>query len=91
MYIFDEPTLGQHLEDVERLISVLQTLVDAGHTVVVIEHHPHVLAACDWLLELGPDGGPDGGYLIGKGTPEEIMGKKTPTADYIKEVLEGIQ
>jgi excinuclease ABC subunit A len=90
LYILDEPTLGQHLEDVERLISVLQTLVDAGHTVVVIEHHPHVLAACDWLLELGPEGGPDGGYVIGTGTPEEIMGKKTPTAGYIKEVLEGM-
>lgn len=90
LYILDEPTLGQHLEDVERLITVLQRLVDQGHTVVVIEHHPHVLAACDWLIELGPEGGPEGGYVIGAGTPEEIIGKETPTAFYIEEVLEGV-
>ena len=90
LYILDEPTVGQHLEDVERLLTVLQNLVDKGHTVVVIEHHPYVLAACDWLIELGPVGGPDGGYLIAAGAPEEIVGKETPTAFYVREVLEGI-
>ncbi len=90
LYILDEPTLGQHLEDVERLITVLQKLVDQGHTVVVIEHHPHVLAACDWLIELGPEGGPEGGYVIAAGTPEEVAKKDTPSALYVREIVEGV-
>ncbi|MHA2007469.1 MAG: ATP-binding cassette domain-containing protein [Promethearchaeota archaeon] len=90
MYILDEPTVGQHMEDVSRLIKVLHRLVKQGHTVVVIEHHPHLLAACDWLLELGPGAGDEGGNLIAAGTPEMIAKGNTPTAPYIKEVLEEI-
>jgi excinuclease ABC subunit A len=88
LYILDEPTVGLHMEDVERLISVLHRLVDEGNSVIVIEHHPHVLAACDRLLELGPGGGPDGGKVIASGTPETIAEMNTPTAPYIKELLE---
>ncbi len=88
LYILDEPTVGQHLEDVARLIGVLHELVDAGHTVVVIEHHPHLLACCDWLVELGPGGGPDGGRIIAAGTPEKVAAGKTPTAPYLAQVLE---
>lgn len=88
LYILDEPTVGQHLEDVNRLITVLQRLVDAGHSVVVIEHSPYVLAACDWLIELGPGGGPEGGHIVACGTPEEIAAGNTPTAMYVREVLE---
>ena len=58
LYILDEPSLGQHLEDIQRLMGVLNRLVDAQASVMVVEHHPHVLAACDWLVELGPGGGP---------------------------------
>ncbi|MBN1583352.1 MAG: ATP-binding cassette domain-containing protein [Anaerolineae bacterium] len=87
LYILDEPTVGQHLEDVARLIGVLHRLVDDGHTVLVVEHHPHLLAACDWLVELGPGGGPDGGSVIATGTPEMVAAGMTPTAPYIKEVL----
>ncbi len=90
MYILDEPTVGQHMEDVSLLINVLHKLVENSHTVVVIEHHPHLLAACDWLIELGPGAGDDGGRLIATGTPEMIAAGKTPTAPYIKEVLEEI-
>jgi len=90
MYILDEPTVGQHIEDVSRLINVLHRLVKKGHTVVVIEHHSHLLAACDWLIELGPGAGEEGGKLIAYGTPEMIGEGKTPTAPYIKEVLEEI-
>ena len=90
MYILDEPTVGQHMEDVSRLIKVLHRLVEGGHSVVVIEHHPHLLAACDWLIELGPGAGDKGGRLIAAGTPEMIAKGKTPTAPYIKEILEGI-
>jgi excinuclease ABC subunit A len=91
MYILDEPTVGQHMEDVSRLIDVLHRLVEKGHTVVAIEHHPHFLAACDWLIELGPGAGDKGGSLIAKGVPETIAESNTPTAPYIKEVLEEIK
>jgi excinuclease ABC subunit A len=61
------------------------------NTVLVVEHHPHVLAACDWLVELGPVGGPDGGYLIAEGTPEQVASGTTPTAPYLKGVLADAQ
>ena len=88
LYILDEPTVGQHPEDVQRLMGVLHHLVDQGGSVLVVEHHPHVLAACDWLVELGPAGGPQGGRLVGQGTPEELAQMDTPTAPYLREVLE---
>lgn len=88
LYILDEPTVGQHLEDVARLTGVLHKLVDEGHTALVIEHHPHLLASCDWLVELGPGGGPDGGRIIATGTPEALASTDTPTAPYLREVLE---
>ena len=89
LYILDEPTIGQHLDDVSNLIDVLHLLVENGNTVVVIEHHPHVLASCDWIIELGPGAGPEGGQIISKGPPEEVAKQNTPTAPYLKEVLEG--
>jgi excinuclease ABC subunit A len=89
LFIIDEPTVGQHLEDVERLIEVLHRLVDRGNSVMVVEHHPNVLAACDFLIELGPGGGPDGGRVVAAGTPEELAVSDTPTSGYIREVLEG--
>jgi len=89
LYILDEPTIGQHLEDVSKLIDTLHLLVDNGHTVVIIEHHPHVLASCDWIIELGPGAGPEGGRIIAKGPPEEVAKLNTPTAPYLKKVLEG--
>jgi len=91
LYILDEPTVGQHLEDVARLVGVLHRLVNEGHTVLVVEHHPHMLAACDWLVELGPGGGPDGGRVIASGTPEAIAHGDTPTASYLREVLEAVR
>jgi len=66
---------------------VLNRLVDAGHTVVIVEHHPHVLAACDWLIELGPGGGPAGGKVIATGTPEKLVEKDTPTRPYLLPLL----
>lgn len=90
LYIIDEPTVGQHLEDVDRLVSVLQRLVVEGNTVIVVEHHPNVLAACDWLVELGPVGGPKGGKVIATGSPREVAQMDTPTAPYLKEILEGV-
>ncbi|MHA2246932.1 MAG: ATP-binding cassette domain-containing protein, partial [Candidatus Hodarchaeales archaeon] len=89
LYILDEPTVGQHLQDISRLLKVLQRLVAEGNSVVVIEHHPHVLVACDWLIELGPVGGPEGGYIVAKNTPDKVAGGDTPTAQYLNAVLEG--
>jgi excinuclease ABC subunit A len=89
LYILDEPTVGQHLEDVQRLTAVLHALAQHGHTVVVIEHHAHLLAACDWLVELGPGGGPDGGRVIAQGTPENVATGDSPTAPYLQRALEG--
>jgi excinuclease ABC subunit A len=88
LYILDEPTVGLHMEDVVRLVDVLTRLVDAGHTVVVVEHHPHLLANCDWLIELGPGGGPNGGKVIAKGPPDAVARMDTPTAPYLREALE---
>jgi excinuclease ABC subunit A len=87
LYILDEPTVGLHLADVDRLISVLNRLVDAGHTVLTVEHHPYLLTACDWIVELGPVGGPEGGKIIAAGTPEEVSRLDTPTAPYLRELM----
>ena len=71
-YVLDEPTTGLHFADVQRLLVVLDRLVEAGNTVLVIEHQSDLLAACDWLLDLGPGGGSQGGHLIAEGPPETI-------------------
>jgi excinuclease ABC subunit A len=87
LYIVDEPTIGMHLKDVQGLLGVFHQLVDEGHTVIAIEHHIHLLAACDWLIELGPKGGPGGGEIIGAGTPEEVSLLNTPTAAYLQKII----
>ena len=75
LYVLDEPTVGLHMADVEKLIRVLHRLVDAGNTVVVIEHNLDVIAEADWIIDLGPEGGEAGGRIVAQGSPEEIAAR----------------
>ncbi len=88
LYLIEEPTVGLHLEDVKRLIDILHRLVDEGHTVVVIEHHMAVAAEADWILDIGPEAGEDGGEIVAQGTPEKVAVSKTSrTAPFLKAAL----
>lgn len=88
VYILDEPTTGLHTADVHRLIDVLHALVDAGNSVIVIEHNLDVIKTADHIIDLGPEGGDGGGYIIAQGTPEEIAKcKKSYTGQYLKKML----
>lgn len=87
IYIFDEPTTGLHFQDIQRLINVLQELVDKGHTVLVIEHNMDLIKTADWVIDLGPQAGIYGGELIAEGSPEKVAKKQTPTGEALKEIL----
>lgn len=85
LFIFDEPTTGLHFHDIDKLLKAFSLLVDRGHTLVVIEHHPDVLKCADWLIDLGPEGGDKGGNLVFQGVPEDIMKcKESYTAEGLK-------
>ena len=88
LYIMDEPTTGLHFQDVKMLVDVIQKLVDKGNTVIVIEHNLDLVKACDWVIDLGPEGGDSGGKIIFEGTPEEISDNKySYTGRYLKDEL----
>ena len=87
LYILDEPTTGLHFADIKRLLTVLNRLVDAGSTVVVIEHNLDVIKTADNIIDLGPEGGAEGGQVIATGTPEEVSESGTYTGDFLKDVL----
>ena len=88
LYILDEPTTGLHFADVDKLVEVLQALVDAGNSVLVIEHNLDVIKCADHVIDLGPDGGERGGLVIAEGTPEEVaLIEQSYTGQYLKKIL----
>jgi excinuclease ABC subunit A len=87
-YILDEPTTGLHFEDIRKLLQVLQRLVDAGNTVVVIEHNLDVIKSADWIIDLGPEGGGGGGEIVAQGTPEDVVEVgESYTGKFLRELL----
>jgi excinuclease ABC subunit A len=90
-YVLDEPTTGLHFEDIRKLLEVLQRLVDSGNTVLVIEHNLDVIKTADWIVDLGPEGGDQGGAVVVTGTPEDVAAHPiSHTGRFLQEVLEGI-
>jgi excinuclease ABC subunit A len=85
LYVLDEPTTGLHAADVDRLMEQLQQLVEAGNTVVIVEHDLRVIAACDWVIDMGPGGGAAGGTVVVSGTPETVaMSQDSRTGEYLR-------
>jgi excinuclease ABC subunit A len=88
LFLFDEPTTGLHFDDVRVLLKVFQRLVDAGHSVVVIEHNLDVIKSADWVIDLGPGAGDEGGKIVAQGTPEEIAAcEQSPTGKFLQDLL----
>ncbi len=88
IYIFDEPTIGLHYDDVKRFIEILQKLVDKGNTVLVIEHNMDIIKSCDYVIDIGPEGGSGGGRIVARGTPEQVANNKNSyTGKYLKKAL----
>jgi excinuclease ABC subunit A len=89
-YILDEPTTGLHFEDVRKLLGVLQRLVDAGNTIVVIEHNLDVVKSADWIIDLGPEGGEEGGRIVAQGSPGAVAAvPESYTGKFLRELLPG--
>jgi len=88
LFIFDEPTTGLHLDDISKLLNCFRKLVDKGHSVVIIEHNMHVIASADYIIDLGPEAGENGGHLVACGTPETVAkSKKSLTGKALKEFM----
>ena len=88
VYFFDEPTTGLHFEDVTKLMDAFNELVNAGHSVIIIEHNLDVIKCADWIIDVGPEGGFGGGQIVAEGTPEEIVTiENSYTGKYLKEYL----
>jgi excinuclease ABC subunit A len=89
LYVLDEPSVGLHAADVARLLQVLQQLVDKGNSVAIIEHHPDIIKSADWIIDLGPEGGDAGGYVVAEGTPEEVAQVETSyTGQFLRDILQ---
>lgn len=88
IYILDEPSTGLHLKDIERLMALLRTMTDRGNTIIMIEHRLEMIAAADWVIEMGPEGGSDGGRVVFTGQPQDLIKTETSlTAEYMRKRL----
>ena len=88
MYILDEPTTGLHIADVHKLVDILQRLVDTGNTIIVIEHNLDLIKTCDHIIDLGPEGGDNGGEVVAIGTPEQICkNERSYTGKFLKKYI----
>src|SRR3569623_1500258 len=88
VYILDEPTTGLHFADIAQLLAVLHRLVDAGNTVIVIEHSLDVIKTADWIIDMGPEGGDGGGYVVATDTPEEVaLVEASYTGGFLRDIL----
>jgi excinuclease ABC subunit A len=88
LYILDEPTTGLHMADVDKLLNMLHALVDAGNSMVVIEHNLDVIKNADWIIDMGPDGGSAGGQIVAEGTPEQVKKvKQSYTGQYLTKMI----
>lgn len=89
LYILDEPTTGLHIADVHRLVDILQRLVDTGNSIIVIEHNLDLIKTCDYIIDLGPEGGDKGGQIVAVGSPEQIVkNEQSYTGQFLKKHLE---
>jgi excinuclease ABC subunit A len=88
LFVFDEPTTGLHFHDIKKLLASFDALIEKGHSIIVIEHNLDLIKCADWIIDLGPEGGENGGKLLGAGTPEDLIKmKQSITANYLKEKL----
>jgi len=93
LFIFDEPSTGLHFHDIQKLIGAFNSLIEKGHTIVVIEHHHDIIKVADWLIDMGPEGGRDGGQVVFAGTPEGLLARPTDqepisyTAQFLRHAL----
>jgi len=88
LFVFDEPTTGLHFHDIKKLLASFDALIDNGHSILVVEHNLDLIKCADWIIDLGPEGGENGGQLLAEGTPEEVAkNKKSITGNYLKNKL----
>jgi excinuclease ABC subunit A len=88
LFVFDEPTTGLHFHDIKKLLASFEALIEKGHSILVIEHNLDLIKCADWIIDLGPEGGENGGKLLAVGTPEAIVkNKNSVTAKYLKDKL----